>query len=364
MKKTLIILSALIILTALAYPKVQPLIGASSDEEQGEEQSNGDSEIMVDAVVVEPQPLEDKITATGTVAADEEVELRSEASGKVVDISLEEGKAVQKGDLLLKINDKELQAELKRTNHQLNLASDREQRQRRLLEKGGISQEDYDASLNEVNVLEAEVDLIEARIEETEVRAPFDGLVGLRYVSEGSYISPETRIASLQSIDPVKIDFSVPERYAGVVDEGNRISFTVQGVEDQFSAEIYAIEPNIDDDTRTLQLRARGSNPTGQLFPGAFANLELILEKIEDALLIPTTTIIPEMDQQKVFKYSNGTVSEQTVNTGIRTSESIQVLDGLSPGDTVLTTGLLQVRDGMSVQINETGEVELDSNDE
>ncbi len=338
------------VLAALAYPKVKPLFSGSDNAAAGQ---GGQSALNVDGYVVKPQRIQDKIFTTGTILANEEVELRSEVSGKITDIYLEEGKPVKKGQLLLKINDSELKAQLNRAQYRLSLATERESRQKQLLEKGGISQEEYDATLNEVNVLRSEVQLIQAQIEKTEIRAPFDGRVGLKYVSDGSYISPSTRIASLQSINPVKIDFSVPERYVSRVKTGDKITFTVQGTDRVFEGEIYAIEPKIDSQTRTLQIRAISDNTEGLLVPGAFADLELILETIDDALMIPTIALVPELNGQKVFIYEGGTVGQRQVQTGIRTEQSVQIIEGLQPGDTVLTTGLLQVRVGMPVQINE-----------
>jgi len=342
-------LAVFLILAALAYPKVKPLFEGNENENG---QQPGESSLMVDAIELRPTSVQDKIFTTGSILANEEVDLRSEVSGKITGIYLEEGKAVERDQLLLKINDSELQAQLQRAQYRLDLATEREARQRKLLEKGGISQEDYDATLNEVNVLKSEVQLIQAQIDKTEVRAPFDGRVGLKYVSDGSYISPTTRVASLQNINPVKLDFSVPERYVNRVSVGDKISFTVQGTDNTFEGEIYAIEPRIDSQTRTLQLRALSDNDEGLLVPGAFANLELILETIDEALMIPTIALIPEVQGQKVFLYRDGLVVEQRVQTGIRTAERVQILEGLQPGDTVLTTGLLQVRDGMSVQID------------
>ena len=246
-----------------------------------------------------------------------------------------------------------MQAQLQRARYRLDLATERERRQQKLLEKGGISQEDYDATLNEVNVLKSEVQLIQAQIDKTEIRAPFTGRVGLKYVSDGSYISPTTRIASLQNINPVKLDFSVPERYVNRVKVGDVITFTVQGTDREFDGEIYAIEPKIDSQTRTLQLRALSDNEEGLLVPGAFADIELILETIDNALMIPTISLIPELQGQKVYLFKNGSVSEQRVQTGLRTAESVRIVEGIQPGDTVLTTGLLQAREGMPVRINE-----------
>lgn len=350
LKKTLTGLFIFVVIAALAYPKVKPLIMGSDGAVS---QQDSDAPLSVDAIIVKPVAVQDKIFSTGSILANEEVQLRSEVSGKITDIYLQEGELVNENQLLIKINDSELQAQLQRARYRLDLATERERRQKQLLEKGGISQEDYDATLNEVNVLKSEVQLIQAQIDKTEIRAPFKGRVGLKYVSDGSYISPTTRIASLQNINPVKLDFSVPERYVSRVKTGDRITFTVQGTDQVFEGEIYAIEPKIDSQTRTLQLRALSRNDEGLLVPGAFADIELILETIEEALMIPTISLIPELQGQKVYLYSNGSVLEQRVQTGLRTADRVRIIEGVQQGDTVLTTGLLQVREGMPVRINE-----------
>ena len=349
-KKLIGILLAFVVFGALAYPKLEPMFSKSENEGQS---GGGPSILSVSGATVRPQAVDNKIFTTGNILANEEVELRSEISGKITEIYLDEGQLVKKGQLLLKINDSELQAQKTRARYRLDLAEERETRQRKLLEKGGISQEDYDATLNEVNVLRSELKLIEAQIAKTELRAPFNGKIGLKYVSEGSYISPSTRIASLQNINPVKIDFSIPERYVNLVETGDRITFTVQGTDKSFEGEIYAIEPKIESQTRTLQLRARSGNEEGLLVPGAFADVELILETIENALMVPSISLVPELGGHKVFVYKDGTVEQQSVTTGIRTEKLVQVTEGLEPGDTVLTTGLLQVRPGMQVNLKE-----------
>lgn len=355
MKRILIIIGILVVLGLLAIPKVQSLTQASSSQEQS---NSGNKPLSVDVHVVEPRVFENKIFTTGTLMANEEIELRSEISGKIVELGLEEGKSVNAGEVLIKINDSELQAQLQQAEYRLSLAELREQRQKQLLEKGGISQEQYDATLNELNVLKAEADLIKAQIDKTEILAPFDGVVGLRYVSNGSYISPTTQIAMLQSINPIKLEFSIPERYAGIVEAGDRVVFNVQGQDQDFKASIYAIEPRINTQTRTLRMRALADNTEGKLFPGGFANIELILEEIENALMIPTISVIPELDGQKIFIVSNGEVEERKVATGIRTESDIQIVEGLAPGDSVLTTGLLQVRPGMPVTIDRVDKYE------
>ncbi|MGM0586776.1 MAG: efflux RND transporter periplasmic adaptor subunit [Bacteroidota bacterium] len=349
-KRILIIVAVVLVLGALAYPKVKPLFSDSGTQQQSG--SSQPSAVFVDGYVINPQYIEDKIFTTGTILANEEVELLSESSGKITDIYFEEGQTVSKGQILLKINDSELQAQRQRTQYRLSLAEKREERQSRLLEKGGISQEDYEATLNEVNVLKSELALIDAQIDKSEIRAPFEGIIGLKYVSEGDYISPTTRIAGLQDIQPVKIDFSIPERYAYQIEKGKKVTFTVQGVNQTFEGEIYAVEPKIDTQTRTVSLRAISDNEENILLPGAFADIQLILQTYDDAKMIPSIALIPELNGQKVFVSRSGKAVSVPVTTGIRTEKAVQVLDGLSMGDTVLTTGLLQVREGTAVQFN------------
>lgn len=348
MKKVIGISVALIILGLLAYPKVRPLL--SPPENEGSVQ-NRVGLLEVGAVQIQEETIEDQIFTSGSVLAEEDVELSPEASGIVTNILFDEGSMVKKGDLLIKINDSELQAEKRRATFRLNLAEQREERQKALLERGGISQDDYDATLNEVNVIRSELDLINARINQTEIRAPFSGQVGLKYVSEGSYISPNSQIASLQSLNPIKIDFSIPERYISRVAIGDRINFTVQGVDSTFAGEVYAIEPRISRDTRSISIRARSDNSDRLLYPGAFANITFVLDEIHDALMVPTISVVPELNSQKIYVVRNGLVEEVRVQTGLRTSEKVQLISGVAPGDTVLTTGILQANPGSEVEI-------------
>ncbi len=343
----------LLVFGGLAYPKVKPLFSSASDSNTSGGSSQANRILQVEAVELEYETIEDRIFSSGTVQANELVELTAEASGIVTNVFFEEGREVSRGDLLVKINDSELQAQKQRALYRLNLAQQREERQRRLLERGGISQDDYDATLNEVNVFRAEVQLIEAQIEKTEVRAPFSGVIGLKYISTGSYITPASRIASLQEVNPIKIDFSIPERFISSVDVGDEINFTVQGVDSTFTGRVYAIEPRIDTDTRTLQIRAISDNSEQLLFPGAFANIVLILDEIDDALMVPTIAIIPELNSQKVYLVQDGRVEESRIRTGIRRSDKVQILEGAEVGDIILTTGLLQVRPGMEVEISD-----------
>lgn len=300
---------------------------------------------------MQPESLDNVIYTSGSIQANESVDLRPEISGVVREIGFEEGGRVSKGDLLIKIDDRELQAEKRRIEARLALARESADRQSRLLERGGVSRQEYDNIQNEVLVLEAELDLIQARIDKTEIVAPFNGRIGLKDVSEGSFVTPEIRIASLHDLDRVKIDFSIPERYLSEIQIGDRIFFDVQGRDTTYSGAVYAMEPGVNASTRTLQVRAMSDNPNHELLPGAFASIELNLEEITDALMLPTIAVIPGFEQQTSWVWRDGTVQEVEVTTGIRTDQAVQIIRGVAPGDTVLTTGLLQVRPGMEIDI-------------
>ena len=307
--------------------------------------------LTVTGVIVRPQPLDNTVRSSGTVLASESVDLVAEASGRVEKLIFKEGAHVRKDELLVKINDDDLRAALKKTELQIQLASEQEKRQKKLYTKEGVSKEQYDISLNQVNTLKADRENLIASIRKREIRAPFDGIIGLRYVSEGGYVSQTTRIASVQKIDPLKVDFAIPEKYAGLVAVGDPVQFNSEETELQFSGTIYAIEPKIDPATRTLQLRALCRNKSEKIFPGAYVHIELHLKNISDALIVPTQAIIPVLKGQTLLVSRNGVVVSLSVKTGVRTAATVQITDGLRAGDTVLTAGLMQLRPGMPVTV-------------
>lgn len=325
--------------------------GSETEGPAGPRPASSDSRLGVRATVVQPQVFQDRIFVTGTALAQDEVYLQAEANGRLVSLSLDEGESVRKGDLVAKINDADLQAQLRRAELNLELARIREARQKQLLESRAISQQDYDIVLNEVNTVLAEIDLIKANIDRTEIRAPFDGLLGLRQVSEGTFVTTGTRLASLQNIDRIRIDFSVPERYAAQVRTGDRIGFSRQGSDQRYEAVVSAIEPRVDPNTRTLNLRATAPNPGRAILPGVFAQITYPLSQVDDAILVPSEAIIPELGSIYVYVSRAGRAHRVAVETGVRTGSSIQILTGLAPGDTLLTTGILQLRQDLPVRI-------------
>jgi membrane fusion protein (multidrug efflux system) len=309
--------------------------------------------LPVRAMIVEPRPLTDVVVSAGTVIPDEQVEISAETSGRIVKIHFSEGSKVQKGELLVTVNNADLLAQIERNGHQIRLAEEREQRQRSLLERQGISQQAYDQVFTELSTLKAEAALLQAQLDKTMIRAPFTGVLGLRQVSEGGYISPGMKIVRLAKNEPVKIDFSVPERYANYLSVGGKISFTVDNQTGDYEGSIFAIEPVVDQRTRSIPVRAIYPNKGGHIIPGSYARVQIVIQSIEDALQVPAQAVVPEMGSSKVFVYRNGQAMPAIVITGLRTESHVQIVSGLNQGDTVITTGILQMRPGLPVAINE-----------
>lgn len=307
--------------------------------------------ITVNGFVLQPGMLKNRIMATGTLMANEEVVLKSEIPGRVVAINFEEGSYVPKGTLLVKIEDDELQAQLKKLQFEEKQAVDDVYRKEKLLELKAVSQEEYDRAVNFLGITRSQIELIRSQIANTEIYAPFGGYIGLRQVSPGEFVSSSTEVARLLQTDPVKIDFSVPEKYRDKLHKGIPVTFRVEGNDSAFTGRVYAVEPRVDPSTRNITLRALCTNHGNILVPGSFARVELMLESIPDALVIPSGAIIPQLNGEKVLVYRAGKAFSQAVKTGIRTETEVQILEGLVTGDTVITTGLLQLREGMPVNV-------------
>lgn len=303
--------------------------------------------------VIKPETLIEKRNTSGSFLPDEEVNLTFETSGKITDIFFQEGSFVKQGTLLAKVNDKPLQAELKKLEAQIPLAEDRVYRQNALLEKDAVSKEAYEQVKTDLETLHADIELAKARIAQTEIRSPFDGMIGLKQVSEGSYASPTTIIATLTKISPLKIEFSINERDVKSIKPGTPISFTSGNSNDlnTYYAKVYAIESRMDEQTRTLKVRAIYPNTQGKLTPGGTASITLNINEVNNALTIPNEAIIAEMGRDIAYLYSNGKAKQIEVTKGLRTEANIQILTGLQVGDTVITTGVMQLRDGLPVTI-------------
>jgi len=305
----------------------------------------------VSGIVLKPQVFADNLSLSGSIEANEQVDIRSEVSGIVETINFNEGSKVGKGQMLFKVNDIELRAQLGKVRTAQSLASENERRAKLLLEKEAISQEEYDIASADFKSAQSETQLIQAQLSKAAVRAPFSGTIGLRSISKGTYVTPTTTVARLVNTSQVKITFSIPEKYASQMKIGNTLTFTTAGSKERYNAKIYAIEPGVEVETRTLKLRAIADNSEGRLLPGTFANVELPLEKINDALMVPTEALIPIQNGKKIFISEGGKAKEVVVETGARTNENILVTSGLKAGDTVLTTGVMSLKDGVPVKV-------------
>ena len=308
--------------------------------------------LNVNAKIIKPQLLKDEIKISGSLLPDEEVDLSFETSGKIIEINFEEGSQVKKGQLLAKVNDRPLQAQLQRLVAQLKLAEDRVFRQNALLERDAVSKEAYEQVKTELATLNANIDLIKANIAQTELRAPFDGVIGLRQVSVGTYASPSTIVAKLTKVSPLKVEFSVPERYANDVKIGAGVDFGLGGKLETFHAKVYARESRMDPSTHTLTLRALYPNAYGAVMPGRYADIRLSKNEIPDALAVPSEAIVPEMGKDKIFLYKAGKAHPVEIQAGIRTEAETQVLQGLQAGDTIIISGTLQLRTGLPVTLD------------
>jgi len=300
--------------------------------------------VKVTAFITSAMPLENNIFSSGTVKAFDEVMLMPESAGKVVLINFNEGSFVNKGTLLLKINDNDLQAQKNKLQLQLKLAKEKASRLKSLFDIKGVSLEEFDAASNNVQTLETDIDFVNAQLAKTEIRAPFDGRIGLKNISEGSFVNNSTIIASMQQTKQLKIDFTIPEKYVSMVSVGNTIHFKVEYIDHSLEAKVMAIEPKIDEQTRNLNVRAVFINDKNLIYPGTFARVELLGNKKLDAILIPSESIIPELKGKKVFVNKGGKAIPVKVKTGVRTDSMIEIIEGLKVGDTVITTGMMALK--------------------
>lgn len=306
----------------------------------------------VDGFIVTTKNISEEISLPGSLAPFEETAIQSEVPGRVVGIYFKEGAAVSRGSLLIKLDDADLQAQIKKLQVQLSIAKKTEERQKQLLQINGISQQDYDLGLLSVNNIQADISILKTGIAKTSIRAPFAGKMGLRNISMGAYISPQTIISNIRELNRLKLLFTVPERYSSTIRSGGQIHFTTDGGSRSYPATVTATENNITEDTRSLSVKAMVSVQSPELIAGSFAKVQLKLKDNSLALMIPTQAIIPQARNKKVMVYRGGIAAMETVTTGLRDSAMVEVTAGLKQGDTILITGLLSTKPGAKVQLN------------
>lgn len=308
--------------------------------------------LSVEAFVVRPAGLSSTIEVPGSLLPFEETSIRSEISGRIVALNIKEGLNVSRGSLLVKLFDGDLQAQLKKLEVQLAIAEKTVERQKQLLDIGGISKQEYDLSELQTNNLKADIELVKVNINKTEIRAPFDGRIGLKNISMGAYISPTDILTTISQVNKLKLQFTVPEKYGSVVQRGQSVQFALDGSPRNYKASVIATESAIEENTRSLAVRSVVDAGDRFLVPGAFAKVKMILGREENALMIPTETVIPQGRTKQVILYKGGKAVFTDITTGIRDSANIQVLTGVNPNDTVITTGLLFLRPGADVKLS------------
>jgi membrane fusion protein, multidrug efflux system len=315
-----------------------------------EPEKKTDPPAIVDVIIAQNQSISSTIEANGSIIANEFVELHPEVSGRVVYLNIPEGRSVAKGTILARINDADLQAQLNKTKVQIDLAEKTEQRFSKLIAINGINQADYDNALNQLNNLKADLAYTQVLIDKTVLRAPFTGLIGLRQISQGAYISPTTIIATMQQVNKLKVDFTVPEEYSSFIRQGTVVEVAVNNNgSTRCKAVVIAREPQINQTTRNLLIRASLSNCNAN--PGTFTKVYFNAGGAKRNILIPTNAIIPDDKNKKVVVIKNGMATYAVVETGVRQENVVEITKGLSQGDSVVVDGVLFARPDKPVKI-------------
>ena len=307
--------------------------------------------LVVDAFVVRPYAISDNVEVPGSLLPFEETQIRAEVGGRIVGLNIQEGGSAAKGTMLVKLFDQDLQAQLKKLQVQLQIKVKSEERSAELLKINGISQQDYDLAALDVENLKADILGTEIAISKTEIRAPYAGRLGLRNVSLGSYISPTEIVTTIRQVDQLKLDFAIPEKYAKDITKGYKVKFRVDGGEQEHTATVIATENSVDQNTRTLRIKAVVNRTHAELVPGVFAKVNLQLGRDDQALMVPTQALIPSARNKQVVVLRGDSVQFNVVETGIRDSAYVQVLKGIQAGDTIIISGLMAIRPNAKVKV-------------
>jgi membrane fusion protein, multidrug efflux system len=325
---------------------------SKKEEANGGNKPRQQGPLQVDAFVIRASEVSESVEVPGSLLPFEETAIRAEVGGRITKLNIEEGSEVQDGTLLVKLFDEDLQAQLKKLQVQLKINEKTEERNRELLKINAISQQDYDLSTLDVENLKADIESTQIAISRTQIRAPYKGTLGLRNVSLGSYISPADIITTIRQVSQLKLEFAIPEKYAKEIRKGYVVTFRVDGGKVDHKAKVIATENSVNQNTRTLQVRALVTERDTELVPGVFAKVNLQLGKDENALLVPTQAVIPNIRNKQVILLSGDSVIYTVVETGIRDSAYIQILNGVKPGDTVITSGLMAIRPNSKVKVS------------
>lgn len=315
------------------------------------------SAVNVDVIIAKKVSIPTTIEVNGTVLSEESIELYPEINGRLTYLNIPDGASVTKGTVLAKINDADLQAQLEQQKVQLDLAVKTEHRLKQLLAVNGVNQSDYDAALSQVNTFQANIKVLEAQIDKTVVRASFNGKLGLRLVSLGAYVTPQTLLGTLQQTDKIKIDFTVPESFSSFVEVGNTVFIQTNKSDEKLTAVISAVEPQINIDTRNIKARARLKD--SNISPGAF--VKVLFNKKGDGIVVPSNAIIPDASSNQVIVIKKKRAVFTNVETGTRNADGVELLSGVNSGDSIVVSGVLFVRPNAAVNIRKVVMKEVSS---
>jgi len=333
----------------LLFPLTLVLLLNSCNSKNKTNEKKATPPAAIDVSIAKLETYNNTIQANGTIIANEYIEIKPEINGRIVSLNINEGKPVAEGTLLAKIFDDDLQAQLKKYQAQLKIAQTTEQRLKNLIQANGINQQDYDIAANNVNNTQADIDYTKAQIRKTEIRAPFSGIIGLRMISKGAFVSQNTVLASLQQIQQLKVDFVLPENYANLLKTGRKVAIINNN--EKLTATIIAIEPLINTATRNIKVRALLNSKKANINPGAFVKVNIGEDELRKAILIPTNCIIPDTRNSKVALIKNGKVTLTPIETGYRSKDKVEIIKGIEVGDTFAINGILFLKPNAVVKI-------------
>jgi membrane fusion protein, multidrug efflux system len=308
--------------------------------------------MMVNGYIVKTGAVSQPLELPGSLLPLEETDIHTEVNGRITGLYINEGSMVNKGSLMIKLFDGDLQAQLKKLKVQLQIAEKTEERNKELLKINGISQQDYDLSFLQVSNIKADIELIATSIAKTEIRAPFSGKVGFRNVSMGAYITPATVITTVRQINQLKLQFSIPEKYASKIVMGQLIPFSVAGSNQKFLAKVYATESTVSETTSGLNIRCLVQQSNQALVAGGFAKVDIDFARNDNAILIPSQAVLPQARGKKAVIYRDGTAVFADIQTGVRDSANVEIISGLKAGDTIIISGLLGIRPEAKVKLS------------
>jgi membrane fusion protein (multidrug efflux system) len=311
----------------------------------------------VEAASVESVKLPNALTAVGSLRSDETIVVRPEIAGRIAQIPFREGERVSQGQVLVRLDDSVQKADTDRAKANLTLQKSKHERAVDLRNKGFISGQALDEAENNLRVSAADLESMEARLAKMEIRAPFAGTIGLRSVSVGEYVKEGQDIVNLESLDPLKVDFRIPEVYLSQVRNGQALQITLDAVADRsYSGQVYAINPLLDAAGRSVVIRATVPNPDGRLRPGMFARVRLLTSALKDAIMIPEESLFPVGDEKYVYRIVDGRARRQKVEIGLRREGKVEIVAGVGAGDVVVTAGHQKIRDGAAVRVANAAE--------